>query len=447
MELLNKILAKFKRGKGADVGVYGSDVGENGGGNGADAGGNSALRKSDESRSALAGGEVDFLKKISKAGNKKRKDVIYGVYDNKSDSITERFNDFLVDHSSVSIKEKSYFFHMLAVMVDAGIPVVHALKAYAGRTSNERFARVLKTIAYNSEHGFSLSDAMVGFQDVFTEVEIGVIKSGEAVGKLDVMLFKLSDQVGRDHDLRMKLWGASFYPLSVLAILLIVGVAMLVWVFPTLLNLLSEGGVGFGDLPLSTRILMHVNNFVTGYYWLILLAIFGMYGLFKAYTSTDAGATAWDYVKIRLPAIGLLLRRYYVLQFVSLMGVLMEAGLPVIQCLEITANAIPNRIFKLKIRDIVENVKKGGKISESISDTEFLFPPEVVEMLRVGESTASLGKVSEKVSVQYQMEIDHSLKKLTSIFEPVMILLVGVFVAVLALAVMSPIFNLGSTIS
>lgn len=395
----------------------------------------------------FAAGEIDFLKKISKVGKKNKKDVIYGVYDNKADSLSERFNDFMIDHSKVSIKEKSYFFHMLAVMVDAGIPVVHALRAYASRTKNERFARVLNTIAYNSEHGFSLSDAMVSFQDVFTDVEIGVIKSGEAVGKLDVMLFKLSDQVGRSNDLRMKLWGASFYPLAVLSILVLVAVAMLVWVFPTLLNLLRDGGVSVEDLPLATRVLMYVNNAVTGYWWGILLVIFGVFGLFKAYTSTDAGATSWDYVKLRIPAVGLLLRRYYVLQFVSLLGVLMEAGLPVIQCLEITANSIPNRIWKLKIRDVVENVRRGGKISESISDTEFLFPPEVVEMLRVGEGTASIGKVAEKVSVQYQMEIDHSLKALTSVFEPVMILLVGVFVAVLALAVMSPIFNLGSTIS
>ena len=126
---------------------------------------------------------------------------------------------------------------------------------------------------------------------------------------------------------------------------------------------------------------------------------------------------------------------------------MIEAGLPVIQSLEITANSIPNRIFRLKIRDVIENVRKGGKISDSVSDTEFLFPPEVVEMLRVGERTASLGKVAEKVSSQYQMEIDHSLKKVTSVFEPAMILVVGVFVALLAVAVMSPIFNLGSAIS
>ncbi len=387
-----------------------------------------------------------FLAKIAKKGHVKRREVIYGVYDNKEASLPVKLNDFLIDHSSVKIKEKAYFFHMLAVMVDAGIPVTHALKAFASRTGNERFSRVLNTIAYTSERGSSLSDSMSRFPDVFSEVEIGVIKSGEAVGKLGSMLFKLSDQVGRAHELRMKLWSASFYPLAVLATLVAVSIAMLVWVFPTLISLLNEGGVDFADLPFATRFLVHLENAVVGYWWVILGGILVLYALFRVYLSTDYGATWWDYTKLRAPIAGLLLRRVYVLQFVSLIGVLIEAGLPVIQTLEITANAIPNRIFRLKIRDIIENVREGGQISDSASDAEFLFPSEVIEMLRVGERSAALGKVAEKVSSQYQMEIDHSLKRLTSVFEPVMILFVGLFVAILAVAVMAPIFNLSSVV-
>lgn len=386
----------------------------------------------------------EFLAKISDEGKHRKRDVIYGVYDNKSDSFFTRLNDFFIDHSSVKIKEKSYFFHMLAVMVDAGIPVVNALRAFASRTNNERFARVLNTVAYNSEHGFSLSDAMSRFPDIFTEVEIGVIKSGEAVGKLGEMLFKLSDQVGRSHELRMKLWSASFYPLAVFATLLIVAVAMLVWVFPTLIKLLTEGGMGTANLPLVTRILIATQNIVVNYWWAVLGVILVIYGLFKAYTSTERGNTWWDYFKLKLPVAGLLLRRVYVLQFVTLIGVLIEAGLPVIQALEITSNSIPNMIFKIKMRDIIESVRAGGRISDSAADAQFLFPPEVIEMIRVGEKSAALGKVAEKVSSQYQMEIDHSLKRLTSIFEPAMILFVGLFVAVLALAVMAPIFNLSN---
>jgi len=389
----------------------------------------------------------DILKKITEKRGKKRRDVIYGVYDGKGDDLLTRFNDFLIDHSSVGIKEKSYFFHMMAVMVDAGIPVVTALRSFSTRTKNERFARVLSTVAHDSEQGARLSDSMAKFGDIFDEVEIGVIKSGEAVGKLGPMLFKLSDQVGRSHELRMKLWGAAFYPLAVLATLVLVAVAMLVWVFPTLLNLLSESGVGVGDLPLSTRSLIFMEAALTGYWWLMLLVIGVGYGVFKMYTGTEDGKTWWDYIKLRLPVVGPLLRRVYVLQFISLIGVLIDSGLPVITAMEITTNSIPNNVFKIKLRDVIESVRKGEKISNNLENTPFLFPSEVVEMIRVGEKSAALGEVSLKVSAQYQNEIDHMLKKLTSIFEPVMILLVGLFVGVLALAVMSPIFNLSAIIN
>jgi type II secretory pathway component PulF len=389
----------------------------------------------------------NLLEKIAKRSGKKRREVIYGVYDNKGESLFVKINDFFIDHSKVSIKEKSYFFHMLAVMVDAGIPVVHALASYAKRTQNERFARVLSTIAYNSEHGFTLSDAMSRFPDIFTEVEVGVIKSGEAVGKLGDMLFRLSDEVGRSHELRMKLWSAAFYPMAVFVTLLIVAVAMLVFVFPTLINLLTQGGISYEKLPLMTRVLITAHTVVVDYWWALIGGAFALYGLFKVYVSTEGGAMSFDYFKLRFPVAGLLLRRVYVLQFISLIGVLIESGLPVIQALEITAASIPNRVFRLKIRDIIENVRKGGKISDSASDAEFLFPSEVVEMIRVGEKSAALGKVSEKVAVQYRMEIDHNLRRLTSVFEPAMILFVGVFVAMLALAVMAPVFNLGSIVS
>ncbi|MBT3704449.1 type II secretion system F family protein [Candidatus Peregrinibacteria bacterium] len=388
-----------------------------------------------------------FLKKIARSGKIRNKEIIYGVYDNKGAPLTVRINDFFVDHSGVKIGEKSYFFHMIAVMVDAGIPVVKAIKAYGSRTENERFSRVLNTVAYNSERGMSLSDSMSRFPDVFTEVEIGVVKSGEQVGKLKEMLFKLSSQVGRVHELKMKLWSAAFYPLAVLFTLVFVAVAMLVWVFPTLLNLLNEGGVEFGDLPFVTRLLVHSHEIVTGYWWAMLIGLILVYGAFKLAIVTPYGAKWWDYIKLKIPVLGVLLRRVYVLQFVALIGVLIESGLPVIKALKTTRNAIPNRMFKLKIKDIIQTVNDGGKISDSASSAQFLFPPEVIEMLRVGEKSAALGSVAEKVSEQYQMEIDHSLKRLTSVFEPVLILFVGLFVAILAIAVMAPIFDLSSVVS
>ncbi len=388
----------------------------------------------------------DILDKVKEIKDLDNEEVIYGVYNNSNAKWTVRLNDFLIDHSSVELKEKSYFFHMLAVMVDAGIPVVKALKSLALRSKNKRFKRVLSTIAYNAERGATLSDAMNRFEDVFDQSELGIVASGEATGRLHTMLFKLSSQLDARHDLYMKLWGAAVYPIAVFSVLILVAIGMLVWIFPTLLGLLQEGGIGVSELPFATRMLIIVQDVVTNFWWAVLLAGFSVYALFKMYVGTAYGAAKWDYFKLRLPVIGTLIRKVYVLRFVSLLGILIESGLPVIKALTITKNAIGNRIYRLKISEVISDVRVGGKISQSLTDSEYLFPPEVVQMLGVGEASASLGKVSEKVSAQFDREIKNSLKKLTSVFEPVMILFVGISVALLALAIMAPIFNLSTSV-
>ncbi len=392
-------------------------------------------------------GNEEFLQKIKKINYDLGEEVVYGIYNNSDKGVGVRINDFLIDHSSVKLKEKSYFFHMLAVMVDAGIPIVAAVKSLAKRAKNEKFRRVLNTTAYFTEKGSTLSDAMSRFEDVFDEAEIGVVQSGEATGRLHKMLFKLSDQLDRRHDLYLKLYSSAAYPIAVLAVLVLVAVGMLVFVFPTLLGLLTEGGLSTADLPLATRVLITLQAALTGYWWLMILGLFMMYGIFKFYVGTAYGALRWDLLKLKLPLVGGLLRRVFVLRFVSLLGILMEAGLPVISALKITSNSIANKIYRLKIQEVIAGVHNGEKISVNLRDSEFLFPAEIREMLAVGEASASISKVAEKISEQYQKEIDNSLKKLTSVFEPLMILFVGLFVGLLALAIMAPIFNLSSSIS
>lgn len=388
----------------------------------------------------------DVLQKLKISAKAKEETVIYGVYDNADKGVFTRFNDFLIDRSKVTLKDKSYFFHMLAVMVDAGIPVVAATKSLAARSGNPRFRRVLNTVAHTCEHGSKLADAMTRFEDVFDESEIGIVRAGEETGRLHIMLFKLSEQLDKRHDLNMKLWGAAVYPIAVFGVLILVTVGMLVWIFPTLLSLLQEGGVSQTKLPLATRILIALQSAVVNYWWLILLILIAVYGIFAVYKNSSYGAVRIDYLKLRLPVIGTLIRKVFVMRFVSMLGILIESGLPVIKALKITGNSLSNRLYKLKVQEVIDDVRVGGKISKSIQDTEFLFPGEISQMLNVGEASASVAKVSEKIAHQYDREIDNTLKKMTSVFEPVMILVVGLFVALLALAIMAPIFNLSSTV-
>lgn len=391
------------------------------------------------------GGEI--LKKIEKSGKTEIESVIYGVYNNSDKGLWVQINDFFIDHSKITLKDKSYFFHMLAVMVDAGIPVVQAVKSLAARSENQHFQRILNTIAHSCDSGATFSDAMTRFDNIFDELEVGIVKSGEATGNLNTMLFKLSEQLDKKHDLSMKLWGAAVYPIAVLLVLALVTTGMLIWIFPSLLDLLKNGGIADNKLPLATQILIGFQTAIIGYWWLILLMIFGIYGLFNMYVNSANGAVSWDYSKLEFPVVGQMIRRVQVFNFISMLGILIDSGLPIITSLKITGNSLSNRIYKLKVQEVLDQVKNGRKISECLRGSEYLFPGEIVEMFAVGEASASIGKVCRKIGDQYQREIDNSLKKLTSVFEPVMILIVGVFVALLALAIMAPIFNLGSNIN
>ncbi len=378
---------------------------------------------------------------------KKRQTVIYGLYDNAGAGFFTRINDFLIDHSRVPLQEKAYFFHLLAVMLDAGIPVAKSMEILASRTKNERFKRILDTIGYNLKQGVSLSKAMSRFPDVFGEMEIGVITSGEAAGNMETMLFKLSAELDKSNELRIKLITASIYPMLVLLVLIVAGIGMLTFVIPSLIDLLSQGGLPESEFPLATRLLIMGSDFVTSFWWLIATVVAAGYFMFNFWVHTDEGRYAWDVFKLRLPVIGPLLRKVYVLRFVSTLGILLESGLPVVRALEIVAISVSSDTYSLKAWEVLNRVKVGQKISESLMDTPFLFSDTITQMLAVGEQTASMSTISQKVAEHYDTEIDHALKRLTSLFEPLMIIIVGVTVAFLALAILLPVFKLSGLVS
>jgi type IV pilus assembly protein PilC len=390
--------------------------------------------------------QVDRLKAIGKK-IKPRRQVIYGIYDSSKQPIFTRLQDFWIDHGKVPLQEKAYFFHLLGVMIDAGVPLIQALQILANRTTNERFYRVLTTVAFSVIQGKKLSEAISRFPDVFGDMEIGVIRAGEAVGNLDKMLSKLSDQLDKTHDLQLKVTTASIYPVAVFTVLILVGAGMLIWVVPSLLNLLKEGGMAESEMPGPTVFLLNLSNALANYWWAIIACCIIAYLFFKVYVASDDGRYRWDFFKLRVPVIGVLIRKIMVLRFISMLGILIEAGLPVIQGLTIIATSLNNELYRLKVWQVIARVQQGEKISTSLNDESFLFPETVTQMLAVAEQSAAIGVVCDKMSAHYDKEIDNAIKRLTSLFEPIMIVFVGFSVALLALAILTPIFSLSQLVT
>jgi len=390
--------------------------------------------------------DKDLLDQIHNKAASKKETVIYGLYDNRNASIFTKVNDFLIDHTSVSLKEKAYFFHLMAVMIDAGIPMLRTLEVLSGNTNNLRFQRVINTLVHTTSEGQALSDSMARFPDIFTETEVGVIKAGEVAGNLNKMLFQLSSQLEKSHDLQTKLVTAATYPVVILIALIGIVIAMMIWVVPTLTRLLNEGGLSEDQYPLPTKILIAISNVISGYWWLVILVFIVLYGLYKVYKSTSTGKFQIDYMKLKIPIIGTLMRKVLVLRFISLLGILIDAGLPVLKALQIIGGSIDNELYKLKTWEVIKDVQVGGKISKSLEKAPFLFSETVVQMINIGEQSASIGSISQKVGLYFDREISNTLKRLTSLFEPIMILFVGAVVALLALAILLPIFNLTSLV-
>lgn len=386
------------------------------------------------------------LKKLSRESARQRTEVIYGLYDSARQPMWVRLNDFMIDHSKVPLQEKAYFFQLLAVMVDSGIPVIQAVKMLARRTENERFRRVLNTVAYTVTQGKNLSVSLARFPQVFSEVEIGVVKAGEASGHLDKMLARLAVQLSKSHELQTKLVTASVYPAVVLTVLVLAASGMLIWVIPSLLKLLSEGGLKESDLPFATKFLVFISFVMSNYWWAVLFGLAILFLFVRYSISTENGKYQWDLLKLRIPVVGGLLRKVLILRFVSMLGILIESGLPVVQALTIVATSLNNEIYRLKVFEVIAKVQQGEKISTSLGDTPFLFPETIVQMLSVGEQSASIGFISQKVGVQYDMEIDYSLKQVLALMEPLLIVFVGLTVALLALAILTPIFKLTQTL-
>lgn len=385
----------------------------------------------------------EALFSLGEAKNVQEEVVIYGVTDRSKESWMVRLNDFFIDRQKVPLKEKAYFFHLLSVMLDAGIPMLNSLKILSTKTTNERFRRVIATMAHHVERGHPLSEVMAKFPMVFDDTELGVVKSGEAIGRVDQMLARLSSQVESAYEVRLKVKGALTYPVVVLVVLVVATLVVMTLVVPRLEDFFTESNV---KLPMLTSVVIAVSTFFINYFWAIAIGILILVLLGGFYANTESGRMKVDYWILKIPFVGDLIQKSLIAKFVRMLGVLSSSGLPINKALAILGEAMGNTLYEWKVREVVEAVERGEKISETLATTPFLFPETVTAMLSIGENSATIDQASAKLADHYEREIEHSIKNMTTILEPLVIVLVGGAVAVLALAILGPVFSLSELV-
>lgn len=338
----------------------------------------------------------------------------------------------------VKRREIFVFFRELSVLAGANIPLVQSLKALSQQIENPYFKEIISAVANDVEGGTSFSKALSKYPKIFSAFSINLIKSGEIAGLLQECLDYLADYLEKEYYLIAKIRSAMAYPAFILGAFLIIGVVVMVMVIPQLTAILVEAGQ---ELPLSTRIVIATSEFIRGWGWLLLaILIVAIFAAWR-YNKTEKGKMFIDGIKLKLPVFGKILQKTYLARLADNLSALVKGGVSIIEALNISGQVVGNAV----IRNIMWQARDGVKMGRSISSTlekHKEFPPLFYQMIKTGEKTGQLDIILSKLSSFYNKEVDNVVNSLSSLIEPVLIILLGIGVSILVFAVFIPIYNL-----
>ncbi len=358
--------------------------------------------------------------------------------DRQEDNFLEALNPF---GQSVSNKDLVLFSRQLATLIGARVPILQALRILEDQINQRYLLQILHGLISSVENGESLSLALSKYPKVFGDVYISLVKSGEVSGSLDKSLTYLAEQLEKDYELRSKVKGAMTYPVFVLSALLIVGILMFKFVLPNLTSVLKEQG---GNLPSISVALIGFTNWFGVYWWTVIFFIAALVIGTKFYISTTAGRYQWDSMKIHLPIVGDIFRKIYLARFARNLSTLVIGGIPIIKALQIVSDIINNVVYRDIVLSAVTEIQNGKSISEGLAGHEE-FPSIVTQMVKVGEQTAQLDDIMGKLAVFYEKEVDTKVGTLTTLLEPIIMIILGLGVGLLVAGILLPIYNVAST--
>ena len=342
----------------------------------------------------------------------------------------------------VSRKDVAIFTRQFSVMIDAGLPLVQCIEILASQQPNRAFAAMLTEVRQDVESGATLADALRKHPKAFDDLYCNMVAAGEAGGILDTILQRLSQYIEKAVKLKAAVRSALIYPVSVICIAIVVIWVILTFVIPVFADLFTGLGAA---LPLPTRIVVTLSNFMRAWWWLIALLIgAGVFSL-RAYYKTDKGRHAIDRLMLKVPIIGTLLRKIAVARFCRTLATLTSSGVPILDGLDITARTAGNAIVEDAIQDVRRAVEQGRTISEPLGQTG-VFPQMVIQMVSVGEQTGAMDTMLSKIADFYEDEVDEATANLLSLLEPLIILFLGASIGGIVVAMYMPMFSLISKI-
>jgi type IV pilus assembly protein PilC len=339
----------------------------------------------------------------------------------------------------IKIKDKVLFSRQLATLINAGLPLVQSLRSVVGQTTSKPFKVVINQVISDVEAGIAFNAALQKHPRVFNRVYVSLVAASETSGTLDEGLERLANQQEKDADIISKVRGAMVYPLIVLLVMLAVVGFMIIKVLPQVENIYA--GLEGVSLPLVTRILLAVSHFTTRFWWIVLIGL-GLAIFFGSrWARTFGGRSVIDKLKMRAWPIGPLFMKMYMARFARTGTTLVASGVQIIPVLEITAEAVDNVHISKSLHNAIEKVKGGKALSDAI-DNDPNFLELVPNMLRIGEQSGALESMLAKVADYYEKEVDNEIKTISTIIEPVMMVLMGIMAITIVAAILLPIYGL-----
>jgi type IV pilus assembly protein PilC len=339
---------------------------------------------------------------------------------------------------SVKAKDLAIYTRQFSTMVDAGLPIAQCLQILSEQSESKILRDVTSRIAVDVQGGGTLAESFGKYPKTFDNLFVNMLAVGESGGVLDVCLQRLSSYIEKAAKLKSKVKTAMVYPATIISVACLVIIFMMVFVLPTFANMFKSMGA---ELPLPTKIVIWMSD-VTRRYIIFMMAGIGagVYAL-KRYYNTDQGSMTIDTFMLKVPVIGMLIRKIAVARFTRTLGTLISSGVPILEGLLITARAAGNRVVEKAVMQARQHVTAGGTLAEPLKTTP-VFPAMVVHMISVGENTGALDAMLNKIADFYDDEVDSAVAALTSLLEPMMIVFLGVSVGGIVIAMYLPIFKM-----
>jgi type IV pilus assembly protein PilC len=340
--------------------------------------------------------------------------------------------------SRVKLKDVAVMSRQFATMINSGLALLRALNILAEQTESKPLAAIINQVRIDVEKGSSLSAALSRHPKAFSRLYVAMVRAGEVGGVLDSVLLRLAETIEKQVELRRKVRSAMTYPIVVMVLVLLIVTAMLLFIIPMFKGLYAELG---GTLPLPTMILLGISSFVRKFWYLLFGGVFGMFWSFRRWIKTESGRKKWDAIKLKMPVMGLLVRKTALARFSRTLSALVRSGVPILESLDIVAETSGNHVVSVAVLDTQFAVKSGEPMSQRL-ERHPVFPPMVVQMMAVGEETGALDEMLDKIADFYDQEVEATVEALTSLIEPLLIVVMGAAVGGMVISLYLPMFNI-----